>query len=227
MKTLRNLLTIGMIGLASLLPNKSEAELNFSLDSNSSSKYMFFGMPFSNGNINQTMLNMNKGDFTGTLWGNYDVKQGKLNEVDVFADYARSINKLNLSLGAIYFIAKVDDDWVDCVDWHAGINASAPLNPSLNYHKFTGADNGDYTELGISKNFTVNKRVMITTSGKIGYNNGAFRDKKGLSHLEGNLKVPIRFSKKLNVAPNINCSKALGEDLKNAIWGGVNVHYNF
>jgi len=235
MKTLGKLLFLGAIGLASILPMKSMAEANVSLDSIFSSRYMFYGLPFSKGNINQTMLNVSnnennnkKNNFTGTLWDNYDAKQNRLNEVDIFMDYTRQINnKLNLSLGAIYFRAIVEDKWKECTDWYAGIHTNFLLNPSLTYNKYTGFGKGNYTELGISKDFPGNNRFTVSTSGKLGYNNRAFRDKRGFSHLEGNLKFPITLSKKLSIIPNINYSRALAKDLKNTTWGGINLHYDF
>ena len=113
---LKKALYFGMISLASLLPAKSNANVKASIDSNSSTRYMFFGLPFSEGNINQSMLNVNKGNFTGILWGNYDTKQERVNEFDVYSDYTKSMKKVRVSLGAVYFKAIVGDKWAECID---------------------------------------------------------------------------------------------------------------
>jgi len=215
MRRIKNLLCLGMIGLASLLPTKSIAEVNISSDINFLSRYMFFGIPFSKESVNQSMINLNKGDFTGILWENYDAEQKKVNEIDVFADYTKSVkNKLKVSLGVIYFRAKVGNNWEDCIDWYAGACATdIPLSPSITCHKFTGS--GSYVESGILRDFPFSKKITATASGKLGYNDKAFREKTGFSHLETNLKISVKLSKKLSVIPNINYSRALADDLDN------------
>ena len=82
-------------------------------------------------------------------------------------------------------------------------------------------------EGAISKDFSIRKEITAAASVKLGYNNKAFRERKSFSHLEANLKVPIPVTKKLSVIPNINCSKALADDLSDIIWGGINFHYDF
>lgn len=230
MNKFKNLIAAGMIALGSFIPIKAKSEpFNISLDNNFSTKYMLWGIPFSEGAVDQVMLNTNYKNLTATLFANRDFKQDKFNEGDIFVDYTKQLSdKLKASVGCIYFKFKQNGNWEDCTDLYVGISANIPLNPSLKYHRLlSGFDTGNYVEGAVSKNFPINEKATISTTGKIGYNDKAFRGKSGLSHLEAGVNIPIQLTNKLSVSPNINCSRTLASDLENEVFGGVNVHYDF
>jgi len=203
--------------------------LNISWDDNNFSRYMLWGVPFSDGWVYQPTLGLTYNEnLIFLLFGNYDYKQKKWNEGDVIAEFSKSIHpKMNVTVGSFYFHFDAGDSWENTGAVYFGISANMLFNPSITYYNLFGFDEGNNVECAISKNFPINSKITVFSFGKLGYNNKAFREKTGFSHTEFGVKIPIQLPFKFVLMPTINYLKALADDLDDIFYGGATIHYDF
>lgn len=242
-KTLRNMLAVGAIGLASLLPMKGleartaiqedtvkteetqKNKFNISLDGDLKNKSRFWGFPFLDSPVYTQSLNANYGNFSAAIAGDVDIKNNKLFNVQTSVGFFKPLSKkMSFYLGYVFFNFNLGEGWDNASIAYAGLAANLPLNPSITYNKVFGFGGGEYIEGNLSKNFPLTKNTGVNLSGKIGYNNKVMRDKVGFTHLEGNINIPIKLSDKVVLSPYINYFQALSDDVKSGFTAGLAVN---
>jgi len=232
---LRDILLVGTITLASLFPmkkvlaqpqdqEKPKPQVSVSIDNNYASQYVFFGIPFSEGAVWQPTLNVGRGNLNSFLMANKDFATHEWNEIDIGVDYNISLGKnSSLSLGTIYFPAKVEGKWEDFGTSYASLS-SGPFSVML--HRIWGADKGTYIGLTYNKDYPVSDKFTLSNSTSIGYNDGVFRDKRGLTHFESSLAGSLALTDKLSVNGQVVWTNPLADDIKGGLCFRTGVSYD-
>jgi len=233
-KILKHMLVVGAIGLASFLPMKSleaktqedpKPKISASFNNNYASQYVLFGLPFSEGPVWQPTLNVGSGNLNSFLMANKDLTTHEWNEIDIGVDYNIPLGKnSSLSLGTIYFPSKIDGKWKDFGTSYASLS-SGPLSVML--HKIWGNEKGTYLGLTYNKDYPVSDKFTFSNSTSIGYNDGIFRDKKGLTHFESSLTGSLALTDKLGVSGQVVWINPLADDIKGGLCFRTSMSYNF
>ena len=232
-RTLRNIVLAGAITLASLFPMKNvlaktqedpKPKISASFNNNYASQYVLFGLPFSEGPVWQPTLNVGSGNLNSFLMANKDLTTHEWNEIDIGVDYNISLGKnSNLSLGTIYFPSKIDGKWKDFGTSYASLSSGAF---SVMLHKIWGNEKGTYLGLTYSKDYPISDKFTFSNSTSIGYNDGIFRDKKGLTHFESSLKGSLALTDKLGVSGQVIWVNPLADDIKGGLCFRTGVSYD-
>jgi hypothetical protein len=234
-RTLRKIVLAGAITLASLFPMKNvlaqpqenpKPKTNISVAGNLANKLKFWGMPFLDSPVYSQSVNVNRGKFDISLVGKYDIKKGRLFDIDTGISFSQPISdKLNAYLGYVFFNFNLGEGWDYASVLYGGLAADLPLNPSVTYNKLFRFGGGEYIEGSVSHAFPLGEKMGISLSQKAGYNNKAGRDKTGFSHLETGVSVPIQLSNRVNITPYLNYLHSLSDEVKSGFYGGINVNY--
>ncbi|HUW43565.1 MAG TPA: hypothetical protein VMV95_01210 [Bacillota bacterium] len=232
-RTLRNLVLAGTIALSSLSPvkkalaepvePKDKKPISVSIDNNYASKYLFLGLSFSEGPVWQPTLNVSRGNLSSFLMANKDLTTKEFNEFDLGLNWNIPILRdTSLSLGTIYFPAKVEGEWKSIGTSYAALN-SGPLSVKLG--KLWGAVGGTYVGINYSKDYPVSKKITVSNSTSIVSNDGIFRDKKGLTHFETTLTGSLALTDKLDVNAQVVWINPLSDDMDGQLCFRTNVSY--
>ncbi|MDO8516951.1 MAG: hypothetical protein Q7S33_02395 [Nanoarchaeota archaeon] len=206
---------------------KTETPITASWDNTYSSKYVFWGIQFSNKDVYQSLITINKGHSTLFVFSNRDFETSTWNEHDVFFDYTTPINKMvNMSAGYNYYNCRLGD-WESYNEIYIGASFNTFLSPAISYHNIFGFENGNYFEASVSKSFQINDKITLLSSGKLGYNDKAFRTATDFSHTEWGISAPITYLPHFIISPFAKYSFALADDLKNVFYGGATASYKF
>lgn len=246
-KPLRNILVVGAIGLANLLPMKGlEAQtviqedttktekiqknkFNIGLKGDLINKYRFWGMPFLDSPVYKQSLNVNYGNFSASTTGQVNVKDHKLYAIPTYVGFSKSLSKkISSHLGYTLFKFNLGENWESASIVSAGLTTNFPLNPSITYNRLFGFGGGEYIEGSLSKNIPLTKSSSINLSGKLGFNNKVFLwDRAGFTHLEGCINIPIKLLDKINLSPYINYFQSLSDIVKTGFNGGLSASARF
>jgi len=217
-----------MIGLATLLPGKAEAETTWSADTSVHSKYLAStGSVFEDRIVRQSSLNVSRGNFWGTLWAN--VNSDELSEVDYMAGYGKSLGPFNLSANAGFFNLRSFD--TNVIDVWASASMQVPLNPKLTVERNLSAggydnDHGTYVDLEVNHNLVVGP-VTIPVNAHVQYNNHYFADYSGASVAQIDASLPMSLGK-LALTPKLKAQKTLnGKNFNNEMVTSVTANYSF
>jgi len=216
------------------------------------SNYVWRGQKLSNTWVVQPSVGITYGAFGANLWGNYDSDSkidegsghGEFTETDITLNYTRSIDKLTLTAGYIYYDLNNANDTQE-VYISAGYDVL--LKPALTvYYDFDEGDGafivasightveiakGYNLNLGASASYNINNKVMGFDKHGDDFSN--FYN----AELSSSLNIPV--SKAITITPKIAYSFPLSDDAKEAIksvsddgdkeilYGGVNVTLSF
>ena len=190
------------------------------------SKYFFRGLTYSEGEVMQGTLSLNKGPFTVIGFTNKDLTTQEVNETDVTFDYSQDVGeKLRLSTGYT-FLKFPGLEPSQTQEVYAGATLKTFLNPSLKLVRDFEAGDGNNVQGTISHEVKV-KDFPINLSATLGYNDHYFREDSGLSHLEMKASTSIPLSENLTLSPYISHSKSLDKDFNNETYAGIGLSYKF
>ncbi len=186
------------------------------------------------GEVNQSLINLNLGRFSGFVWSNYDFAAGEFNEVDVGLSYLIPLTeKISFRAGAERWEypsgAFGNHDNV----LKAGANYNGPLNIDLdithlinNYQTGTGIRfRGKVSKkfpLGEYKGMKFSVTPGITTAEVINY-----YGLHGLSHVTPSVSLGLQKGK-FGLELSVNRQFGLIDEVEQAhTWGGVNLGVSF
>lgn len=178
------------------------------------------GSLLSKGSTIQPHINICLEKLALDLWGNYDSKEKKLNELDITLDYTRPLTKsLDLSLGYTYFHYPtnfLNETQEVC----AGLSYSGnPLNANVFAYRDFVDSKGTLILFGLGKTFNLEK-VKISPNVKLGYNAKYFQENSGFSHLDFGLRLNIPIGEHYSLSPFINHQIRLRKEFKDITYGG-------
>lgn len=238
-KTLKYLTTAGMIGLASLVPIKgleaqasnndgtpleeaSSIKMDFGAENSIWSKFMWLGMPFSEGFVYQPVATATYKGIGANTFANVDWTNKKLKEVDLGVSYSNSKGPVNAKIGFTHMaFDNGNEKWDSETKTYLDIGVKTPLNPSLSIQRFDGYDAGNVAVFSVGGDIPKGK---ISWSASTAYNGGVFREKYGVGNLETSLSKSFEVSG-TKFTPKIIFSKGLQSDIPNQIYGGLTVNW--
>jgi len=218
-RTLKSLVTAGMIGLAGLglMPESTEAQVsgNVTLKNN----YVVVpGFVADDNFVLQSSVAYSKAGFFGLVWSNYDTKKGKIDEIDYIVGYGRDVGDFNISLTSNNFDLRgaggTDSNLYELL---LKVSLLGNVSPSIaleqNLVAGEGLESGrlrNYFIFGLDSNFNLGP-IPISFSGSTQFNNRYVIDKKGFSLGRFRVGVPLKF-KGLTVEPAVSSQKAFDKD---------------
>lgn len=216
------------------------------------SNYVWRGQKLSNSWVIQPSVGITYGVFEADIWANYDSDakidegdgHGEFNETDITLNYTRSIDKLTLTAGYIYYALKTANDTQEL---YLSAGYDTLLAPTLTLYYDFDEGNGAFLVASISHSFEVSKDIALNLGASASYNinnkvMGFDKDGDDFSNFynaEISSSVSIPILKAITVTPKVAYSFPLSNDAKEAIknisddgdkdifYGGVNVTLSF
>ncbi|MDP2158808.1 MAG: hypothetical protein Q8K68_13990 [Nitrospirota bacterium] len=219
------------------------------------SNYIWRGIKVSNSMVVQPSVGITYGDFAANIWANYDsdvaewtsnnkTGHGEITETDITLSYTKSINKLTLSGGYIFYAF---EGYNDTQEFFVTASYDTLLNPALTVCYDFDEGNGAWVVASIGHTFSLPKDMSLKLRALASYNieNGIMGfDKDGnkfsnFYNAEVNAALTIPITKALSVTPKVAYSFAISNDAKDAmkglandgrhdiLYGGVNLTLSF
>jgi hypothetical protein len=216
------------------------------------SNYVWRGQKLSNSWVVQPSVGITYGVFGANIWANYDSDakidegdgHGEFNETDITLNYTRSIDKITLTAGYIYYALNNANDTQEL---YLSAGYDTLLTPTLTLYYDFDEGNGAFLVASISHSFEVSKDIALNLGASASYNinnkvMGFDKDGDDFSNfyngeVSSSLSIPI--SKAITLTPKIAYSFPLSNDAKNAIksisddgdkdifYGGINMTLSF
>jgi hypothetical protein len=218
------------------------------------SNYVWRGQKLSNSWVVQPSVGITYGGFGANIWGNYDSDRfeatsadsghGEFSEVDFTMNYSRSIEKLTLTGGYIYYAF---DGANDSQEVYLSAAYETLLSPALTVYYDYDEGNGAFIVASIGHSIALPKDMSLNLGALASYNinnkiMGFDKNGDGFSnfyHSEISAGLNIPLTKALSVTPKAAYSFALTSDSKEAIsgvsddgkknilYGGINLTLSF
>jgi hypothetical protein len=209
------------------------------------SKYVSRGVNYSNESVFQPSVYVSRWGFTGSVWGNMDLKNnngnaGDFTELDYTIDYTNNVPAvewLNFSVGNIYYqypstdVPNTEEIYgglgLNCTCDHKGTCLACLIAPSVKVYRDVDTSKGTYAQFNIGH--TIEKGVPIADDcacdivlgASLGYANSAYNSGNfGVNDSTTNdltLTLGLPFVVKgVTIRPNINYSELLASDIRQA-----------
>ncbi len=216
------------------------------------SNYIWRGQKLSNSWVIQPSVGITYGVFGTNIWTNYDSDSkidegdghGEFTETDLTLNYTRSIDKLTLTAGYIYYALNAAND---TQEFYISAAYDTLLKPALTVYYDFDEGQGAYVLASIGHSFEVIKGTSLNLGASASYNinnkvMGFDKDGKDFSNfynaeLSSSLSIPAY--KSITITPKVAYSFPLSNDAKEAIkkisddgdkdifYGGINVTLSF
>jgi len=208
------------------------------------SNYVWRGQKLSNSWVVQPSVGITYGSFGANLWSNYDSDQtepevtgttdsghGEVTETDLTLSYSRSIGKLTLGGGYIYYALNGANDTQE-VYLSAGYDTI--LKPTVTVYYDYDEGDGAFIVASIGHSFAAYKGTTLNLGALASYNinnkvmefdvdgNGEKDDFSNFYNGEVYASLNIPVYKAVTLTPKIAYSFALSNDAKNALNGASN-----
>lgn len=132
-------------------PSSSGSPFSFGWDVTLTSKYLFQGVDYSDGQpVIQPELFVTYKAVSATVWSNYDTDIEKANEHDFYLQYDQEFEGLSLTAGYAHLQYPYRDGWDPSQEVFLDLTFNHILNPSLSIHYDFDAGEGAYATLGMS-----------------------------------------------------------------------------
>ena len=214
------------------------------------SKYIWRGQVLNDESVFQPSIYLSKYGFTGSVWGNLDMKDnlgnaGEFNEFDSSLDYTHALTDwLSGSVGAVYYDFP-KTDFEDTTEIYGGLSLTKlPWTPSFKIYHDVDEIKGSYMSLGVGKTFEKIQKWSDTCYcglalgasvgyGTESYNNGYFGVKDAaFNDVTLTAGLPICIGS-WTVKPSINYAMMIDSDIREEtgdsdnVWAGVGLSTSF
>jgi len=233
----------------SLAGAESETGLLFDLDLAWNSKYVWRGINVTEDPVLQPAITFGYGDLSLNVWANLDTTavndyEWQANEIDYTLDYSASWEKMNFSVGGIFYQFPGLHD-VDTVEVYGAVGLDVPSSPTLTVYQDLDEHDGTYMVLSFGHTFedvwkpSSAVRMGVDVGMSFGYGTRKHNlfyygaDASGWADATVTLGLPFAIGEHVTVTPAVHhswilsdgLSDALGED--SAFWAGVSVAVTF
>ncbi|MDQ7786020.1 MAG: hypothetical protein RDU01_00260 [Thermodesulfovibrionales bacterium] len=218
------------------------------------SNYVWRGQKLSNSWVVQPSVGIAYGVFGANIWASYDSDRpeatsgdtghGEMTETDVTLTYTRSIDKLTLTAGYIYYAL---DSANDTQELFVSAGYDTLLSPTLTIYYDYDEGQGAFVVVSVGHSFEVIKEMSLDLGASVSYNiknkvmgydkNGDDFNNFYNGEITSSMTIPVW--KAVTVTPKIAYSFPLSSDAKEAIknisddgdkdifYGGVNLALSF
>lgn len=232
-------------GICLAAEDESKDKWEFSTSADFYSKYVSRGINTSNESVFQPSFNVSRWGFTGSVWGNMDLKNnngnaGDFSELDYTIDYTNTvpgIEWLSFSAGNIYY-QYPSTETPNTEEVYAGMGLedmcggkgtclSCLLQPSFKVYRDVDQQKGTYAQFMLGH--TIQKFMPITegcdcnleAGASLGYANGAYNnanfDVRGGKFNDLTLSLALPFELKgVTIKPSVSYSQMLASDIRDA-----------
>ncbi len=257
---LRKLCVAGLSILLALscavIAAEEEQTVKFGISADYYSKYIWRGQVLSNKSVFEPTVSASAYGFTGSIWGNMNLKNndkivpdnaGEFSEFDWTLDYTNAlpgIEGVNYSVGVIYYRFP-NQVYKPTTEVYAGLTlTNVPLTPSIKLFRDVDEIDGSYIQLGVGhlfeKIYVVNEECFcgLQLGASIAWANSAYNDgyfgvdKSKFNDLTLTAGLPFCFGS-WTVRPSVNYATMLANDIREATsksdnaWVGVGISTSF
>jgi hypothetical protein len=250
--SLAALLTITSIVMAA----EEEKVVTVGLYADYYSKYIWRGQVLDNKSVFQPAVSASAYGFTGTLWGNMNLKNndkivpgndGEFSEFDWTLDYTNAlpgVEGINFSAGVIYYRFP-NQVFKPTTEVYGGLTfTKCPVSPSIKIYHDVDEIDGSYVQLSIGHTF---EKIYVDSDtcycglslgastgwGSAGYNHGYFSvDNSKFNDLTLTAGLPFCVGS-WTVKPSVNFASMISDEIREAtdksdnIWWGVGLSTSF
>ncbi len=213
------------------------------------SRYMWHGIPFSQGAVWQPSATVEYHGVGFNVWTNFvlseDPNQGEFNEVDFTLYYGRTVRKLDIQfslLGSVFINEEPGSLNTGPNSFESILALSHPLGPislftNLNVG-FLNPGGTIFWDFGVSFHHDLPLHFSLETSILFGLGDSRFNrayfgvDGTKANLLECSLAFPWEPIKRLSITPSMTVSTLLTTALRSAaadptiVWGGLSIAYD-
>lgn len=194
------------------------------------SRYLFSGLEFSDGSVEQAGVTMTYGGFSLSGFANYDNRTSELNEADFSGNYyVQFAEKAGIYFGAaLYHFRNIKQlgKWDPTVELFLGVATSYPGNPSIHYARdYELTAGGQLLQFSLSHDVDIGS-VGLTVGSRIVYNDNYYRDGANVSHYDLSLSKTLEFGG-VTITPSVMYQNAVADDFSNYWVGAINLKADF
>ena len=230
----------------------AEGGIDLKVSADCLSKYIWRGQNISDESVFQQSVSLSKWGFTGSVWGNLDLKNendnaGDFTDLDFTVDYTAKVpgvDWMSLSVGAIHYQFP-STNFRPTTEIYGGLGLSVPFSPSIRIYRDVDEIDGGYVQLGIGHTFekiagfskTCYCGLQLGAAlgyGGSQYNKGYFGVKEGkFNDLTLSAGFPICIGPQWTVRPSISYSTMLSDSIRTAtansgnLWMGIGILASF
>ena len=230
-------------------------KVEFSLDATYNSKYIWRGINLADTPVFQPSAAISYSGFTAAVWGNMETTNdnkyvghgdaaGDFTEVDYSIDYMWTVDRLNFSLGAIYYDFP-NTGFNSTSEVYGAVGLDAVLSPAVTVYKDIDEADGIYATFSAGHSFeevwkpSEETSLSLDLSGSVGY--GSSRNNRfyygasgsGFTDVTVSAGLPLSLGESLVLSPAVNCSVLLDGSIRRAmtkddnVWFGISLTYSF
>ncbi len=169
--------------------------ISFNSNTEFLSKYITYGMTYSDNPVIQETLTASIGNFNISGFSNYDTKTGKVNETDLFVDGFITPNDNITLFGGYALYDSPTNLFPTTHEIFGGVTAEQmPFRPTLMLVHDIDKYGGLYGQASLTHDQELSilgKNTSLSLEAVLGYNAGYYREDSGLTNVEGKLSLPI------------------------------------
>ena len=181
------------------------------------SKYVWRGLPLTDGPVLQPSVTLGLKGISLNLWGNMDITDANeldkndafdINEIDYTLSYSKSLAGLDYSVGVIHYtFPSINYDGT--TEIFVGACASVLGHPSITLYKDVDQADGLYGSIGASQNIPVGLLFGLEVSAAIGFGSKGYnefyfnQDDFALNDVMIGLGIPIGIGEIAHVTPAV------------------------
>lgn len=225
--------------------SKNESAITVGAEVDFNSRYVWRGIPWSEGAVMQPSVWVSASDFTFTVWSNFvlddEPNQGQWNEVDFTLAYSREWNKITLEPSFNYYCYPNQEDSPATGEFAVKLAyALDPVeiftNQSVDVVKYDGAYFGD---IGIGYTHEFNPQLSFEGNISLGWGSSKFNEtyigiaKSALNVAQCEVSLTYQPEHFLYFRPHLAVSTILDDELRDQldddtiIYGGIAIGKEF
>ncbi len=226
-----------------------EKEWSLNLNATYSSKKVWRGICATDDPVLQHYIALSYKGLSLAFWGNMDTTDFKdyrrqYEELDYILNYSWSWEKLNFSVGGIYYQYPQAHRF-STTEVYFGVGVKTLLSPTFTVYQDVDENEGTYATLSLGHTFkdvwkpsaTTTMSVAITTSFAYGWSRHNLwyygSDGSGFADAKVSLGLPFQIGDHVTVTPAIHYSVLLDDNIRSAMrdddnfWAGLTFTYAF
>ncbi len=225
-----------------------EWPISFAFDATWAGKYVWRGIVVTGDPVFEPSVEVAVGDLTLNIWANFDTTDtgdfdDQANEIDYTLDYSTSLERLNVSVGAIHY-AFPQAHVFDTTEAYLALGLDVPTAPTLTVYQDLDEHDGTYLTLGFGHTSpdvwtpSADVAMSVDLSAQFAWGSGrhnAFYYGAGRGWADATVGVglPFAIGENVTVTPYVNymwilddgITGGLGRD--DAFWAGLSVTLGF
>jgi hypothetical protein len=148
-------LLLTLISALPLAAQDDEVEVSISFDASILNKYIWRGIPLTDGPVFQPSATVGIGGLSLNAWMNVDLddvngNEYEPNEIDLVGEYAFSLDQISIAVGFIHY-SFPNTDFDSTFEVYGSVSVESPLNPSVTLYKDMDLVEGMYLSFGVSE----------------------------------------------------------------------------